>query len=134
MRILNAAAMTMTMVTNNTDDYDYMTGVLSLLAALFGDGVQMVELLHGLCYTNSYIGAAGCTLIPFLTQPTHERTLTGRGSQVYPNGRGSRVRPGQGRRCARASPLAARAVRSRLTLRARGSGFTLAACADLEKN
>ena len=24
-------------------------------------------------------------LIPFLTQPPHERTLTGRGSQVYPN-------------------------------------------------
>ena len=24
-------------------------------------------------------------LIPFLTQPTHERTLTGRGSRVYPN-------------------------------------------------
>ena len=24
-------------------------------------------------------------LIPFLTQPPHERTLTGRGSRVYPN-------------------------------------------------
>jgi hypothetical protein len=24
-------------------------------------------------------------LIPFLTQPSHERTLTGRGSRVYPN-------------------------------------------------
>ena len=24
-------------------------------------------------------------LVPFLTQPPHERTLTGRGSQVYPN-------------------------------------------------
>ena len=61
-------------------------------------------------------------LIPFLTQPPHERTLTGRGSRVYPNGRGSeltltgrgsrvypkgrgsRVPPGRGRRCARASP------------------------------
>ena len=42
------------------------------------------------------VGAAGCTLtvgaayklytlIPFLTQPPHERTLTGRGSRVYPN-------------------------------------------------
>jgi hypothetical protein len=62
------------------------------------------------------VGAAGCTLtvgaayklytlIPFLTQPPHERTLTSRGSQVYPKGRGSRVRPGQGRRCARAPPL-----------------------------
>ena len=29
-------------------------------------------------------------VIPFLTQPPHERTLTGRGSRVYPNGRGSR--------------------------------------------
>jgi hypothetical protein len=56
-------------------------------------------------------------LIPFLTQPPHERTLTGRGSRVYPNGQGSRVRPGRGRRCARALPLAARAVRSRLGLR-----------------
>jgi hypothetical protein len=28
-------------------------------------------------------------VIPFLTQPPHERTLTGRGSRVYPNGRGS---------------------------------------------
>ena len=121
MRILNAAAMTMTMVTNNTDDYDYMTGVLSLLAALFGDGVQMVELLHGLCYTNSYIGAAGCTLIPFLIQPTHKRTLTGWGSQVYPNGRGSRVRPGQGRRCARASPLVAHGQGSRVYPKGRGS-------------
>ena len=51
-------------------------------------------------------------LIPFLTQPPHERTLTGRGSRVYPKGRGSRVRPGRGRRCARASP-------SRLVLRPR---------------
>ena len=24
-------------------------------------------------------------VIPFLTQPPHERTLTGRGSRVYPN-------------------------------------------------
>ncbi len=30
-------------------------------------------------------------VIPFLTQPPHERTLTGRGSRVYPKGRGSRV-------------------------------------------
>ncbi len=68
---------------------------------------------------------------PFLTQPPHERTVTGRGSWVYPNGRGSertltgrgsrvfpkgrgsRVWPGRGRRCARASP-------SQLALRARG--------------
>ena len=48
-------------------------------------------------------------LIPFLTQPPHERTLTGRSSRVYPKRRGSRVRPGRGWRCARASPLAARA-------------------------
>ena len=63
------------------------------------------------------VGAAGntnCTLIPFLTQPPHERTLTGQGSRLYPKGQGSRVRPGRGRRCARASP-------SRLALRARGS-------------
>jgi hypothetical protein len=32
-------------------------------------------------------------VIPFLTQPPHERTLTGRGSQVYPTGWGSRVYP-----------------------------------------
>jgi hypothetical protein len=32
-------------------------------------------------------------LIPFLTQPPHERTLTGRGSRVYPKGRGSWVYP-----------------------------------------
>ena len=38
-------------------------------------------------------------LIPFLTQPPHERTLTGRGSRVYPKGRGSRVYPkGRGSR------------------------------------
>jgi hypothetical protein len=30
-------------------------------------------------------------VIPFLTQPPHERTLSGRGSRVYPKGRGSRV-------------------------------------------
>jgi hypothetical protein len=35
-------------------------------------------------------------LIPFLTQPPHERTLTGRGSWVYPKGRGSRVYPNVG--------------------------------------
>jgi hypothetical protein len=29
-------------------------------------------------------------VIPFLTQPPQERTLTGRGSRVYPNSRGSR--------------------------------------------
>jgi hypothetical protein len=44
-----------------------------------------------------------------------ERTLTGRGSRVYPKGRGSQVRPGWGRRCARALPP------SRLALHARGS-------------
>jgi hypothetical protein len=81
-------------------------------------------------------------VIPFLTQPPHERTLTGRGSRVYPNvgaagftlkvgaaectlmsgqlgvpyRRGSRVRPGQGRRCARASPLAARCMNSYYTI------------------
>jgi hypothetical protein len=43
-------------------------------------------------------------VIPSLTQPPPERTLTGRGSRVYPKGQGSRVRPGRGRRCARASP------------------------------
>ena len=60
------------------------------------------------------------TLIPFPTQPPHECTLTGRGSWVYPNGRGSRVRPGRSRRCARASPLAAHAARSWLGLHPRG--------------
>jgi hypothetical protein len=39
-----------------------------------------------------------------------------------PNGRGSRARPGRGRRCDQASP-------SRLALCPRGSGFELAACA-----
>ena len=61
------------------------------------------------------------------SQPPHECTLTGRGSWVYPSGQGSRVRPGRGRRCAPASPLAARAVRLRLALRARGSRYVLAA-------
>ena len=42
---------------------------------------------------------------------------------MYPNGRGSRVRPGRGRRCARASP-------SRLALRARGSLYALTARAS----
>jgi hypothetical protein len=32
-------------------------------------------------------------VIPFLTQPPHERTLTGRGSRVYPKCWGSRVYP-----------------------------------------
>ncbi len=53
------------------------------------------------------------------SQPPDERTLTGRGSWVYPNGQGSRVRPGRGRMCAPASP--------RLALRACSSGFALAA-------
>jgi hypothetical protein len=52
-------------------------------------------------------------VIPYLTQPPHERTLTGRGSRVYPKRRGSWVRPGQGRRCAQALPLAARALAAR---------------------
>ena len=73
-----------------------------------------------------------CTtpLIPFLTQPLHERTLTGWGSRVYPNGGGSRVRPGQGRRCAWASPLAARTARLQLRLCPRGSPCTIAAPAS----
>ena len=64
-------------------------------------------------------------LIPSLTQPPHERTLTGRGSRVYPNvgaagcglvGAGGvlRLRP-RGSRCA----LAARALPSRLVVRIR---------------
>ena len=63
-----------------------------------------------------------CTtpLIPFLTQPLHERTLTGWGSRVYPNGQGSLVRPGWGRRCARASPLAAHAANFQLAQRTCG--------------
>ena len=58
----------------------------------------------GIFITNSLrVGAAGntnkYTLIPFLTQPPHERTLTtGQGSsRVYPKRRGSRVWPGRGR-------------------------------------
>jgi len=98
------------------------------------------------CFCPTY--ACTTPLIPFLTQPPHECTLTGWGSRVYPNGGGSRVRPGQGRRCAWASPLAARTARlqlrlcpcgsrcalaaraspSRLMLRARSLGFALAAC------
>ncbi len=46
----------------------------------------------------------------------------GWGSQVYPNSWGSRARPGQGRRCAWASPL-------QLALRAHCLGFALAVCA-----
>ncbi len=47
----------------------------------------------------------------------------GRGNRVYTNGQGSRAWPGQGRRCARASPLW-------LALRARGSGYVLVAWAS----
>jgi hypothetical protein len=73
-------------------------------------------------------------LIPFLTQPPHERNLTGWGSQVYPKGRGSRVYPnvgaagctltsGQpgvawsGQEVCSGFALAARAARSRLVVR-----------------
>ena len=76
-------------------------------------------------------------VIPFLTQPPHERTLTGRGSRVYPKGRGSRVYPnvgaagctltsGQpdaawsGQEVCSGFALAACAARSRLGLRPRG--------------
>jgi hypothetical protein len=41
---------------------------------------------------SSGFALAAC-LIPILTQPPHERTLTGRGSRVYPKGHGSRVYP-----------------------------------------
>ena len=34
-----------------------------------------------------------CTLIAFLTQPPHERTLAGQGSRVYRNFRGSGAYP-----------------------------------------
>ncbi len=44
------------------------------------------------------------------------------GSRVYPNGQGSWARPGRGKRCARALP-------SRLVLRARNLGFAIAICA-----
>ncbi len=83
-------------------------------------------------------------VIPFLTQPPHERTLTGRGSRVFPNvgaagctlkvgaagctltsgqpgvpkRRGSRVRSGRGRRCVRASPSRLGLRPSQLALRA----------------
>ncbi len=59
-------------------------------------------------------------LIPFLTQPPHERTLTGRGSRVYPKGRGSRVYPNVG--AAGCGLVGAGGV---LGLRPRGSGFAL---------
>jgi hypothetical protein len=69
------------------------------------------------------------------------RWLCGSGSGgLHPNGRGSRARPGRGRRFAQALPsrlalrprgsgfaLPARASPSRLALRPRGSGFALAA-------
>ena len=64
-------------------------------------------------------------LIPFLTQPPHERTLTGRGSRVYPKGRGSRVYPNVG--AAGCGLVGAGGV---LGLRPRGSGFPLAARAS----
>jgi hypothetical protein len=71
-------------------------------------------------------------VIPFLTQPPHERTLTGWGSRVYPNVRaaGCTLTSGQpgaawsGQEvcsgfalAARASPLAARCMNSYYTIR-----------------
>ena len=43
-----------------------------------------------ICNTMNLYNLIFQMVIPFLTQPPHERTLTGRGSRVYPNGRGSR--------------------------------------------
>ena len=53
-------------------------------------------------------------VIPFLTQPPHERTLTGRGSGVYPN--------------VGAAGCGLAGAGGVLGLRPRGSGFALAAC------
>jgi hypothetical protein len=88
-------------------------------------------------------------LIPFLTQTPHERTLTGRGSRVYPNlgaagctlkvgAAGCTLMSGQpgaawsGQEVCSGFALAARALPSRLGLCPRGSGFALAArCMNL---
>ena len=64
-------------------------------------------------------------LIPFLPQPPHERTLTGRGSRVYPNvgAAGCTLTSGQpgaawsGQEVCSGFALAARAARSRLVVR-----------------
>ena len=81
-------------------------------------------------------------IIPFLTQPPHERTLTGRGSRVYPNvgaagctlkvgAAGCTLTSGQpgaawsGQEVCSGVALAARAARSQLGLRPRGSRLGL---------
>jgi hypothetical protein len=68
-----------------------------------------------------YPNYRGSCTQPILSGLPHA-TLTIGAATCNHNGRGSRARPGQGRRCARASPL-------RLALHARGLGFTLAVCA-----
>jgi hypothetical protein len=59
-----------------------------------------------------------------LSKPVNSFTLIrlhlSLGSRVYPNGQGSWARPGRGKRCARALP-------SRLALRARGLRYALTA-------
>jgi hypothetical protein len=81
-------------------------------------------------------------LIPFLTQPPHERTLTGWGSRVYPNvgaagctlkvgAAGCTLTSGQpgvawsGQEVCSGFALAARAARSRLGLHPRGLLYEL---------
>ena len=72
-------------------------------------------------------------LIPFLTQPPHERTQTGRGSRVYPNvgAAGCTLTSGQpgvawsGQEVCSGFALAARAARSQLGLRPRGLLYEL---------
>ena len=106
-----------------------------------------------ICHTNEFVQSHFSDGIPFLTQPSHERTLTGRGSRVFPNvgatgctlkvgaagctltlgqpgvpkRRCSRVRPGRGRRCIRASP-------SQLGLRPLRLALRAACCMNLYYN
>ena len=60
--------------------FDPLEGIFVLLGRKGVDNATRVKLYNPLFRM----------VIPFLTQPPHERTLTGRGSRVYPNGRGSR--------------------------------------------
>jgi hypothetical protein len=49
----------------------------------FFDGMKGLTI----CQTDEFVQShfSDGNLNPFLTQPPHERTLTGRGSRVYPN-------------------------------------------------
>ena len=68
-------------------------------------------------------------VIPFLTQPPHERTLTGRGSRVYPNigAAGCTITSGQPGAAWLGQEVCSGFALARLGLRPRGSCFALAA-------